>query len=636
MADTKTSTEEGSTKKPRSTPSVVKRKEEKRQARSKEQARKWKEATEKGLGDQEGDLDLEDVMVSPDEGEKQTEKARKGTEESDTYSKIYTKTHERRAERSISREERKKQEEQKRKEAAAEAEASRVAQEEAKRVVEKEQLEEEERAVQKRLEQKKKQQELAEAKSTQAKSTSVATTSKQEWKGQLGLKARQRRRDEGEGSSDMKTRKRKRADEEEEYVEPDDEDKDPDYNPAKDPEQEFEEEDTFLDDEETFEIEKHVHTINLQEAGAYVVEIRRFVNSFAKTVRKAQTDVAREYRKLIHYMRQMVLKTGCYRPIENADEEAVFKTIVDPSCTAWRRAMHGAKTGNLKDLQHIEEKRVRVQKSTEDREIPPKEAMVEIAGAMEERTAEDKQHVKELIKHYWAHTARAHEEAAAAASVLRLLADEMDEASYTALITAGTRPLIMMEVPQMARQVAEIKQQQEQEEKEEDLRNQPIEEVIMKQNMPVPRARWAKSNIMMPTQYLAAMVYYFVAAVADETRTITNKGVAALFELQPSNLHKLVSGRKYAGGSKGEGKKASSLQELEDRSEQMVKVIKKKSVPAAAGSSKGGGRGKSSGKVTVTKAPPKLVSLPFIDEETPAAGTRSSRKKRKGGDTDEK
>ena len=391
-----------------------------------------------------------------------------------------------------------------------------------------------------------------------------------------------------------------------------------------------------MDDEEMFEIEKHVHTINLQEAVAYVVEIRRFVSSFAKTVRKAQTDVAREYRKLIHYMRQMVLRTGCYGPIEHADEEAVFKTIVDPSCTAWRRAMHGAKTGNFKELQHIEEKRARVQKSTEDREIPPKEAMVGIAGAMEERTAEDRQHVKELIKCYWAHTARAHEEAAAAASVLRLLADEMDEASYTALITAGTRPLIMMEVPQMARQVAEIKQQQEQEEKEEDLRKQPIEEVIMKQNMPVPCARWAKSSIMMPTQYLAAMVYYFVAAVADETRTITNKGVAALFELQPSNLHKLVSGRKYAGGSKGEGKKASSLQELEDRSEPMVKVIKKKSVPAAARSSKGGGKVKSSGKVTVTKAPPKLVALPFLDEETPAAGTRSSQKKQKGDDTEEK
>ena len=45
----------------------------------------------------------------------------------------------------------------------------------------------------------------------------------------------------------------------------------------------------------------------------------------------------------------------------------------------------------------------------------------------------------------------------------------MDEVSYTTLITAGTRLLIMMEVPQMANQVAEMRQQREQEEKVEDL-----------------------------------------------------------------------------------------------------------------------------------------------------------------------
>ena len=52
-------------------------------------------------------------------------------------------------------------------------------------------------------------------------------------------------------------------------------------------------EDTVLDEEETFEIEKHVHAINLQEAGDYVVEVRRFVECFGKVVRKAKGDVAR-------------------------------------------------------------------------------------------------------------------------------------------------------------------------------------------------------------------------------------------------------------------------------------------------------------------------------------------------------
>ena len=100
----------------------------------------------------------------------------------------------------------------------------------------------------------------------------------------------------------------------------------------------------------------------------------------------------------------MVLKIGCYGPIEHADEEAVFKTIMDPTCTAWQRAMHGAKTGNAKDLQRIEDMRIKIQKSTEDREIPPKEEMVEIAGEMENLTPEDRKHLKDLIKRYWTHT----------------------------------------------------------------------------------------------------------------------------------------------------------------------------------------------------------------------------------------
>ena len=351
-----------------------------------------------------------------------------------------------------------------------------MAQEEAKHNIERAQLEEEEWAMQKRLECKHKIQEMVEemAKDTEASEGSsmvkVSATSKKQWKEQLGLKAWKRKRDDAE----------------EEYVELDDEDKDPDYNPTKDPEQEFEEEDTYLDDKETFEIKKHVHAINLQEVGDYVVEICRFVSCFAKVVRKAKTDIAREYRKLIHYMREMVLKIGCYRSIEHADEEAVFETIVDPTCTAWRRAMHGAKTGNAKDLQRIEDMRIKIQKSTEDCEIPSKEEMVEIAGEMEKHMPEDRKHMKELIKRYWTHTTRAHEEAAVVDSILKLLADEVDEVTYMTLITAGTRPLIMVEVPQMASQVTEMRLQREREEKAESLCNQPIEEVIESQNVPVP------------------------------------------------------------------------------------------------------------------------------------------------------
>ena len=226
-----------------------------------------------------------------------------------------------------------------------------------------------------------------------------------------------------------------------------------------------------------------------------------------------------------------------------------------------------------------------------------------------------------------------------AASILKLLANEVDERTYMTLINTGTRPLIMIEVLQMASKVTEMRLQRERKEKVESLHNQPIGEVIKSQNVPVPVLRWSDSSIMLPTQYLAAMVYYFVTAEVDPTRTVTNKGMATMFKLSPSNLHKLVSGKKYSGGSKGKGKKASSLKELEERSEPMVQVIKKKTISSAAGSSKSegrAGRAKSSDKVKITKVQPKLIPLPFLDDKTLASRTRGSCKKQKGDDTKQK
>ena len=197
----------------------------------------------------------------------------------------------------------------------------------------------------------------------------------------------------------------------------------------------------------------------------------------------------------------------------------------------------------------------------------------------------------------------------------------------------------------MATLAAEMKIERERQEKAENLRNQPIEQIIDEQNIPVPVERWATSSIMLPMQYLAAVVYYFVSAEADPKRNMTNKGVVALFKLSPSKLHKVVSGKKYHRGSHVESHKASSLKELEEHGDLMVQVIRKKtpkmtttsmSTSDATGSSKSGGKAgtpKSSSKVIVMKAMPKLVTLPFLEDETPAFGTRGACKKKKEGMT---
>ena len=59
-----------------------------------------------------GELDLEGAILSLNKGDKQQASVKDKMDEEEGYGKIYTKTHEKRAERSLSRSERREQEEE--------------------------------------------------------------------------------------------------------------------------------------------------------------------------------------------------------------------------------------------------------------------------------------------------------------------------------------------------------------------------------------------------------------------------------------------------------------------------------------------------------------------------------------------
>ena len=101
----------------------------------------------------------------------------------------------------------------------------------------------------------------------------------------------------------------------------------------------------------------------------------------------------REYKKLIKFVKLMAEKLGAYSPIEAADADAVYETIVDPNCIAWRRAQHGIKTGNSKEILWVDEKRWKVEKSIEDREISPEEQVKTFADTMQIKSKTDRAEV---------------------------------------------------------------------------------------------------------------------------------------------------------------------------------------------------------------------------------------------------
>ena len=69
-------------------------------------------------------------------------------------------------------------------------------------------------------------------------------------------------------------------------------------------------------------------------------------------------------------------------------------------------------------------------------------------------------------------------------------------------------------------------------------------------------------------RYLAVAVHYFIYSQADQVHPPTNKFVAEKFKLSLSNLHRILMGRKYAGGH--ETVKVKS----DDHGEKYVKVSK--------------------------------------------------------------
>ena len=155
---------------------------------------------------------------------------------------------------------------------------------------------------------------------------------KERQKRQLERKAieleKQRERERLRKEKRPKKRKEKTVDEEEEEPMVDDTDRDKDYNPEEDPEAEFVAEDQELEDEDMFEVEKHVHALNFEEAGEYPVAMNRYMEAFAKIIRRGKDDIKREYKKLIKFVKLIIEKLGHTLPLKQRPRKQFMRPLL--------------------------------------------------------------------------------------------------------------------------------------------------------------------------------------------------------------------------------------------------------------------------------------------------------------------
>ena len=242
----------------------------------------------------EQEVDLEEAMHS------------QGHEEDDGYGKRYKTMPEDGMDRSRARAKQKEERECKEKECKAmeyaEQEIQWKVEEKQRQMSEQALLEQEEKAVEERRqkeEERKKQLEEKEKERLKRKATELE-------------KQREQERKRKEKHKEKKKDKTGSEEEEEDAPMIDDVDKDKDYNPDDNPEADFVVEDQDIEDDDMFEVEKHIHAINIVEAGDYLVTMRRYMEAFERIVRRGKSDVPREYKKLIHFVKLMIVKLGVY------------------------------------------------------------------------------------------------------------------------------------------------------------------------------------------------------------------------------------------------------------------------------------------------------------------------------------
>ena len=193
----------------------------------------------------------------------------------------------------------------------------------------------------------------------------------------------------------------------------------------------------------------------------------------------------------------------------------------------------------------VEEKREGVIRVIEDRDIPMEDNTTVVdADKIEGKSEEEKKEIKRMLRKFWGHVEKAHEEVACAAGELSRLSMVLEPDDYFKVVEAGTRPIITMDILKVKQMVAQHKEAKERARSHDEMRNTRIEDIIIEQNLPTLLERWKDSKVLLPTRYLAAAVHYFVYSQVDQVNPMTNKFVSDKFNLSSSNLHRIITGRR--------------------------------------------------------------------------------------------
>ena len=163
-----------------------------------------------------------------------------------------------------------------------------------------------------------------------------------------------------------------------------------------------------------------------------------------------------------------------------------------------------------------------------------------------EKQQELTHHVQGILRE----NALAHKHAAAAAEHL---ADASRLLSTPAIVTvsnATARPLVGIHLPIMNKFIEKAQKKHEETLQQRQQEYKPIDNICIDQNLPRNAREWEFQVEGDANCWLAALVtrYMHQAMMRDKKQFYSRMVLRGMFDVPPSTLNKILSGRKYMGG----------------------------------------------------------------------------------------
>ena len=229
------------------------------------------------------------------------------------------------------------------------------------------------------------------------------------------------------------------------------------------------------------------------------------VIEFERLLKAGGKDMCEAYRQIIESF-YWACRANKNNIVKDAEGDQVLQLVKDPKCKAWKMKLNRRKTVDPTSI--INEPPISPQKASDIVSMKPEEMFEMMQEDLANKTPEQIQQIKDMIKNLCKSQALVHRHAVNSADYLTSLRDMVSLPVTIKIMNATLRLVITVKIPEVDDMLERVQQKVDaiKTAKEAAAGVRPIDQVIFVQNCPTYNPEWAHSKEGKLISYLASLV----------------------------------------------------------------------------------------------------------------------------------